>query len=127
MIDEIKSYYQKRGLKEPTALEALMWLISEVGELVDACCQTPDAISGVGLQLDIYLSVLIDQCRVIERTVAEQSGWVRNNQPKGTYDLPGEVGDVLMMLSVFAEKAGLPEPEVCLREKMERKLRDVQR
>ena len=124
MIDEIKSYYVKRGLKEPTAIEALMWLISEVGELVEAHC-TPEIISNMNISDSIEIVSLIMQCNVIEDIVAKRSGWVRNNQPKGTYDLPGECADVLMMLSVFADKAGLPEPETCLREKMERKLRET--
>ena len=120
MIDEIKSYYHKRGLKEPTALEALMWMISEVGELVEAyIVETGDA------KYRHTLKNFIAICRDIEKRVAERPGWVRNNQPKNTYDLTGECADVLMMLSVFADKAGLPEPEVCLREKMERKLKET--
>lgn len=120
LLEEINDYYEKRGLKTPDAIEALMWMISEVGELVEAyIIETGDA------KYRLTLNNFIAVCRDIEKRVAKRPGWVRNNQPKGTYDLPGEAGDVRMMLEVFCQQARLPESGVCLRAKMERKLRET--
>lgn len=125
ILDEINDYYQRRRLKEPDALEALMWLISEVGEQVDAYLHDPNVLEKGDILLQYTFYDIIDLCNHVEEKVASRSGWTRNNQPKGTYDLPGEAGDVLMMLAKFCQKAGLPEPDQCLREKMARKLEEM--
>jgi hypothetical protein len=115
-----------------------MWLVSEVGELVEAYCELelrpicfPDGSIDETKrdEIAIYgkLCFLVQSIKVIENHVARREGWTRNNQPKGTYDIPGEIGDTLMMLEKFAEKMQLPESGDCLRAKMERKLRECQK
>lgn len=70
----VAAYYQQRGLTQPDATQALLFLVSEVGELADA-------------------------------HVESQAQWVRNNdRERGVED---EIGDVLMMLTVFAAAQGM--------------------
>jgi NTP pyrophosphatase (non-canonical NTP hydrolase) len=84
----VRQYYQFRGLTEPDANQAFLFLVSEVGELSDAF-------------------------------VEKQARWVRNN-PDRERDINAEIGDVLMMLTVFAASQGVDPLEAMLA-KMERK------
>jgi NTP pyrophosphatase (non-canonical NTP hydrolase) len=86
--DTVQRYYQFRGLTQPDAGQALLFLVSEVGELADAF-------------------------------VEDQAEWVRNN-PERERDLPSEIGDVLMMLTVFAQQLGV-DPYQAMLAKMQRK------
>lgn len=74
LSDIVKAYYEFRGLTQPDANQAYLFLVSEVGELADAL-------------------------------VANQADWVRNN-PDRERKIEPEIGDVLMMLTVFAMEMG---------------------
>ena len=84
----VKAYYEYRGLTNPDANQAYLFLVSEIGELADAL-------------------------------VANQAKWVRNN-PERERDIEAEIGDVLMMLTVFSMEMGIDPVEAMLK-KMERK------
>ena len=73
LIEKIDSYYEKRQLVVPNTKDSLLWLTSELGELVDAVQRNDEA-----------------------------NNWVRNNPGKKA-DLEGEVADVLLMLMVTAK------------------------
>jgi NTP pyrophosphatase (non-canonical NTP hydrolase) len=88
LAEVVRSYYAFRGLTAPDAGQALLFLVSEVGELADAF-------------------------------VEQQAQWVRNN-PGRERDISAEVGDVLMMLTVFADALGL-DPMDAMLAKFERK------
>ena len=88
LVDLVQQYYAFRGLTQPDANQAYLFLVSEIGELADAL-------------------------------VADQAQWVRNN-PDRERHIPSEIGDVLMMLTVFAVTQGV-DPVNALKEKMEKK------
>jgi NTP pyrophosphatase (non-canonical NTP hydrolase) len=82
LVEIVKQYYAFRGLTQPDANQAFLFLVSEIGELSDAL-------------------------------VAEQGAWVRNN-PGRERHIPWEIGDVLMMLTVFAATQGIDPLEAML-------------
>ena len=88
LIQLVQQYYDFRGLTQPDANQAFLFLTSEIGELADAL-------------------------------VAKQGKWVRNN-PNRERIIPDEIGDVLMMLTVFAATQGI-DPLEALKEKMRSK------
>jgi NTP pyrophosphatase (non-canonical NTP hydrolase) len=88
LIQLVQQYYDFRGLSQPDANQAFLFLTSEIGELADAL-------------------------------VAGQGEWVRNN-PGRERVIPAEIGDVLMMLTVFAATQGI-DPVEALKEKMRSK------
>lgn len=117
----INQYYALRGLVPPNDSESLLWLISEIGELVDAWLYTkkrhlsPDA--------RYVFNEAITLGKRAELAVAKNGKeWVRNQHPKHEIELGGEIGDVLMMLDRFSNAIGYHEPEVHLRLKMRYKL-----
>lgn len=79
----VRAYYAHRGLTAPDAGQALLFLVSEIGELADAF-------------------------------VEQQAEWVRNN-PGRNRDISDEIGDVLMMLTVFADAQGIDPVEAMLK------------
>jgi NTP pyrophosphatase (non-canonical NTP hydrolase) len=87
IVEIVEAYYQYRGLENPDASQALMFLVSEIGELADA-------------------------------HVANQAKWVRNNDRERNVD--EEIGDVLMMLTVYASTRGI-DPIAAMLKKFERK------
>ena len=84
----VRAYFEHRGLTAPDAGQALLFLVSEVGELADAF-------------------------------VEEQAQWVRNN-PERNRNISDEIGDVLMMLTVFADAQGI-DPMDAMLKKFKRK------
>lgn len=87
-LDEIvQGYYDFRNMSRPSAAQALMFLVSEVGELADA-------------------------------HVNQEAEWVRNNQRER--NIPDEIGDVMMMLTVYAAANGC-DPVGCMTDKMGRR------
>ncbi len=78
----VKAYYEFRGLAQPDANQAYLFLVSEIGELADAL-------------------------------VANQAQWVRNN-PDRERNISAEIGDVLMMLTVFSMEMGVDPVEAML-------------
>lgn len=91
LTDLVTSYYETRGLVWPDTKQAYLWLVSEVGELGAALNQ------------------------------AENSTWVRNNDPATKEGPEAELGDVLMMLYVLAMTM-TENPAVNMFEKMDLKL-----
>lgn len=75
LSEVVQKYYDYRGLTQPDANQAFLFLVSEIGELSDAF-------------------------------VEGQAQWVRNN-PDRPRDIQAEIGDVLMMLTVFAQTQGI--------------------
>ena len=88
LVEMVKQYYEFRGLTQPDANQAFLFLVSEIGELSDAL-------------------------------VASQAQWVRNN-PDRERHIASEIGDVLMMLTVFAATQGV-DPLEALKDKMRSK------
>lgn len=88
LVDLVQRYYTFRGLTQPDANQAFLFLVSEMGELGDAL-------------------------------VSSQGQWIRNN-PERERHIPSEIGDVLMMLTVFAAAQGI-DPVEALKDKMRNK------
>ena len=88
LVQIVQDYYTFRGLTQPDAGQAFLFLTSEVGELADAF-------------------------------VHDQAAWVRNN-PDRERDVESEIGDILMMLTVFAATQGV-DPRDAMLKKMRRK------
>lgn len=120
--ERIDLYYHLRGLKHPNATQAMLWLITELSELAEAVVaatgqpKNPDVIAAFAA-----LEISADMA---EKALTSVPGWVRNNQTEGTLDLPGEIGDVLMMLDRVADTLNQEEPHICLERKMTRKLKE---
>jgi len=118
--DKIQEYYNFRGLKTPSALEALLFLMSEIGEMAEAWyTDNQDATDSMSEHWAIV--EIADLGRKCDELVSQRGGWVRNNGRAGEADLDGEIGDVLMMLDRFAFSAKRPEPADLLYVKMRRK------
>lgn len=83
----IEGYYRYRGYACPDPSQALLFLVSEVGELADA-------------------------------HVHGQADWVRNTAGKER-SIPAEIGDVMMMLAVYAASQGV-DPVGAMLDKMRR-------
>lgn len=119
----IDAYYAARQMTSPDDSESLLWLLSEIGELVDAWLRSKER------NLSPDTRFILDEAVTLgveaERIVASTKRWIRNNQPKGSIELGGEIGDVLMMLDRFALAIGESEPETLLRYKMHTKLRSL--
>ncbi len=88
LLETVNRYYEFRGLTQPDANQAFLFLVSEMGELADAF-------------------------------VEEQGQWVRNN-PNRERDIQAEIGDVLMMLTVFSAAQGV-DPFEAMKAKMRKK------
>lgn len=97
-FEDIEQYYQRRGYKWPTAEEAMLFAVEEVGEAAAA---------------------LLDLSQILNR------GWIRNHpedHEPSEDGLAEELGDAIMMLKVVAILVGTEDPEVALRKKMESKV-----
>ena len=114
---DIQSYFKFRELHEPTAVQAFLWLIAEMGEVA--------ALLVSNMELIPEALVLSDQIQAgshaEEVLLSHTNKWVRNN-PNGRVQEPlaGEIGDCLMMLYKFAERSGVA-PFSSLVKKMETK------
>jgi NTP pyrophosphatase (non-canonical NTP hydrolase) len=104
ILSDIRSYFKFRKYKEPTAVQALLWMISEMGELCQLLTEdmelTPEALI-LGQMMHLGVEA--------ENTLTGGSrDWVRNNpiEPKKE-DVAREAGDVLMMFYKFADKQGI--------------------
>lgn len=84
----VADYYTSRQYAVPDANQALLFLVSEIGELADA-------------------------------QVHGQDRWVRNDNQKNR-SISGEIGDVMMMLTVYAAAHGC-DPVGCMLDKMRSK------
>lgn len=116
----IQDYYRQRGLSWPDQKSALLFYLSEVGELAEAYLaiqpvelteEEQNLLSGfakIGLQAD----------EIVSRT----PGWVRNNDRLRKENIAHEAADCNMMLSVFLETSCGQSPDDALLEKMAVKL-----
>ena len=119
-IELIKKYYKARGLAWPGQKDALLFYLSEVGELAEAYL----AISPVALD-DEERQLLSDFAKLgmhADEIVSRVDGWVRNFDRQRQENIAHEVADCNMMLSVFMESFAGRTPDDALREKMTRKL-----
>ncbi len=92
----ITNYYELRGLKWPTAEEAMMWAETEMGEVYE---------------------ILLAQKGGWVRNNPE------DHTASSADELGTELGDVIMMLMVAGIVQGT-DPITCLTNKMERKIRE---
>ena len=83
----VEAYYDFRSLTRPDATQALLFLMSEVGEMADA-------------------------------HVSELGKWVRNHDKERSVE--EEIGDALMMLTVFASACDV-DPVKAMLDKFESK------
>ena len=67
-----------------------------------------------------FLFLASEVGELADKFVHGQASWVRNNPDAKNDDIAGEIGDVLMMLTKFAEKIGVDPIEAMLN-KFERK------
>ncbi|HOH92381.1 MAG TPA: hypothetical protein PK791_03340 [Anaerolineaceae bacterium] len=119
-IELIKKYYNARGLAWPEQKDALLFYLSEVGELAEAYL----AISPVALS-DEERQLLADFAKLgmqADEIVSRVDGWVRNFDRQRKENIAHEVADCNMMLSVFMESFAGRSPDDALREKMALKL-----
>ena len=116
----IREYYRQRGLKWADQKSALLFYLSEVGELAEAYLaiepleltaeeqELLNAFAKMGLQAD--------------EIVSREPGWVRNNDRIRKENIAYEAADCNMMLSVFLETYCGQSPDDALLEKMALKL-----
>jgi len=119
-IKLIKKYYEARGLAWPEQKDALLFYLSEVGELAEAYL----AISPVALN-DEERQLLSDFAKLgmqADEIVSRVEGWIRNFDRQRKENIAHEAADCNMMLSVFMESFAGRSPDDALREKMALKL-----
>jgi len=116
----IQDYYEQRGLSWPDQRSALLFYLSEVGELAEAYL----SIQPVELNreeqdlLKTFAKLGLQADEIVSRT----PGWVRNNDRVCKENIAHEAADCNMMLSVFLETFCGQSPDEALLEKMELKL-----
>jgi hypothetical protein len=116
----IKDYYQARGLAWPGQKDALLFYLSEVGELAEAYLAiSPVELSEEERQL---LSDFANLGMQADEIVSRVDGWVRNFDRQRKENIAHEVADCNMMLSVFMESFEGRTPDDALQEKMALKL-----
>lgn len=116
----IKKYYQTRGLAWPGQKDALLFYLSEVGELAEAYLAiAPVELSEEERQL---LAEFASLGMKADEIVSRVDGWVRNLDRQRKENIAHEVADCNMMLSVFMEAFEKRSPDDALREKMSLKL-----
>jgi NTP pyrophosphatase (non-canonical NTP hydrolase) len=118
--ENIKAYYTARGLQWADQKSALLFFLSEVGELAEAYAE----VEGAGLtneEMELFsrfASLGLDADEIVSR----KPGWVRNNDRLRKQNIAHEAADCNMMLSVFMESYANLSPDDALREKMSIKL-----
>lgn len=116
----IEAYYNARGLQWADQKSALLFFLSEVGELAEAYAKVEGSVltdeehdlfsrfAALGLEAD--------------EVVSRKPGWVRNNDRLRKQNVSHEAADCNMMLAVFMESYAHISPDDALREKMALKL-----
>ena len=115
--DYIDGYFSFRGYKTPNAIDALLFLISEVGELAEAHL----AEFGASGSTRLMLLVMVQVGQWADRLVSGRSAWVRNLDRKKAPSVKFEIGDVQSMLERYAGQAGYGDPVGCMMDKFEDK------
>lgn len=119
-IEIIKDYYDQRGLGWPDQKSALLFYLSEVGELAEAWL----AIQPVDLteeEQELFQS-FADLGLKADEIVSRKPGWIRNNDRLRKENIAHEAADCNMMLSVFMDTYNGQSPDAALLEKIELKL-----
>lgn len=118
LTDIVNRYFLHRKYIEPTAEQALLFFLSEVGELALAYRLTTECA-------DPRLQHLLVQfeCLGLEADdlVSAQAEWVRNHDRVKQPDLEDEIGDVLSMLTKFSGQAVGTGPDDCMLAKFRKK------
>lgn len=116
----IQDYYQQRGLSWPDQKSALLFYLSEVGELAEAylAIQPVDLTEEERQLLDTFAKLGLQADEIVSR----KPGWVRNHDRLRKENIAHEAADCNMMLSVFLETNCNQSPDEALLEKMALKL-----
>lgn len=116
----IQEYYRQRGLGWPDQKSALLFYLSEVGELAEAyLALEPVELTEEEREL---LQQFSDLGMKADEIVSRKPGWVRNNDRICKENIAHEAADCNMMLSVFLETYSSQSPDDALLEKMTLKL-----
>jgi NTP pyrophosphatase (non-canonical NTP hydrolase) len=119
-INTIKRYYDARGLQWPGAKDALLFFLSEVGELAEAyLAHHQDDLTDEEIRM---LSNFSDEGYHADEIVSRVEGWIRNNDRVRKENISKEVADCEMMLSVFMFSLTGSTPDEALLAKMKEKL-----
>lgn len=119
-IEKIQAYYNARGLRWADQKSALLFFLSEVGELAEAYLAHHQA------DLSTEESELMENFSnlgiLADTIVSRIPGWIRNNDRIRKENIEFEVADCNMMLSVFMYSLTGRTPDDALTEKMHLKL-----
>lgn len=121
-IETIQSYYQARNLRWPDAKDALLFYLSEVGELAEAYL-AHHAGDLTEEETDLFENFTQDGLTADE-IVSRVPGWIRNNDRVRKENIGKEVADCEMMLAVFMYSLTQSSPDEALLAKMKEKLGD---
>ena len=116
----IKAYYNARGLQWADQKSALLFFLSEVGELAEAYAEVEG--SGLNSEERELLARFASLGLEADEIVSRKPGWIRNNDRLRKQNIAHEAADCNMMLSVFMESYAHISPDDALREKMALKL-----
>lgn len=118
MDNIVRAYYKFRKYVMPNPYQALLFLLSEVGEIVEAFLDTKPELK---IPERRYLSNMVKLLSQADIMVSDQDAWVRNNdRQKKERDVADEIGDANMMLRVFAMSLGINADNAMIT-KMEKK------
>mgnify|MGYP000852026533 FL=1 len=116
----IREYYRQRGLGWPDHKSALLFFLSEVGELAEAYL-TIQAESFSEEEKSLFQN-FAELGLKADEIVSRKPGWIRNNDRLRKENIAHEAADCNMMLSVFLETYAGQSPDEALLQKMELKL-----
>ena len=116
----IEAYYNARGLQWADQKSALLFFLSEVGELAEAYAEVEEmGLTSEEIELFSRFAALGLEA---DEVVSRKPGWIRNNDRLRKQNIAHEAADCNMMLSVFMESYAHISPDDALREKMALKL-----
>ena len=122
-IARIQEYYKLRGLQWADQKSALLFFLSEVGELSEAyLAHHQQKLDKEVIKLLMDFSKLGLQA---DEIVSRKPGWIRNNDRVLKENIEFEVADCNMMLSVFMYSLTGRTPDEVLEEKMMEKLAKI--
>lgn len=116
----IREYYRQRGLGWPDHKSALLFFLSEVGELAEAYL-TIQAESFSEEEKSLFQN-FAELGLKADEIVSRKPGWIRNNDRLRKENIAHEAADCNMMLLVFLETYAGQSPDEALLQKMELKL-----
>jgi NTP pyrophosphatase (non-canonical NTP hydrolase) len=120
----IQEYYRQRGLSWPDHKSALLFYLSEVGELAEAYLAIQRA--ELTQEEQELLANFAKSGLEADEIVSRKPGWIRNNDRIRKENIAHEAADCNMMLSVFMYSLAGKSPDDALAEKMKEKLgRDI--